>query len=199
MELLLGGKLPKRVFVLFSSTGVTAPSFSEKDYTTAGGRMDVVARSAIYALWDLKDTIREDSYFIAVLNGPPDPPLTLLFEPFPVVPSETTIIKEILRGMQGLSRAVKAQRAGIFEVVQWLRRNGYKVVLLVEDGVDISKITISPGEKYAFILGDQIGFPADVVRELRRKAHFTVSLGTTSYLASHCIAFVNEWLDSLKI
>lgn len=195
MELLLREKSFPRVFVLYSNTGVTAPIFSERSLATSGGRMDVVARCAIYALWDLGSKPRRDTVFIAVLNGPPSPPLALYFYPAAVSLSESAVGLEILKAMRGESSSVSVERAGILELVRRLKDTGYKIVLLIEDGEDIKNIRFSPSEKYAFILGDHIGFPVDVLRELRRNADLEVSIGRTPYLASHCIAFVNDWLD----
>ncbi|MEZ0345050.1 MAG: hypothetical protein ABWK01_00635 [Infirmifilum sp.] len=195
MELLLDSETYSRVFILFSNTAATAPVFSEWTLTTEGGRMDVVARSALYALWDTKNAPRRNTLFIAVLNGPPNPPVSIYIPPFPVELSETAIGLEILKTMKGLPAKILLERAGLTDLIEKLQGR-YRLTLLIENGVDIKNTDITPREKHAFIIGDHIGFPPDILKELRRTVDLQVSIGPLSYLASHCIAFINEWLDA---
>lgn len=193
MELLLAHA--RRVFVLHSNTAVTAPVFSPRTLATAGQRMDVVARAAMYALWDT-GAPRSDTLFIAVLNGPPNNPLALYFSPFPISPSEERIGAEILKALSGAHEHIIMEQASTEAVVTKVKKSGFRVVLLIENGREINSVNFSASEKYAFVVGDQIGFPASLLRKLRDLADFEVSLGPRSYLAEHCIAFIHEVLDA---
>ncbi len=195
MEFLLTGY--RRLFILFSNTGVTAPVFSEKTLATEGGRMDVVVRGAMYAIWDTGRP-REDTAFIAVLNGPPAPPLTLVFRPAHVPLSEAFIGAEILRALKGDSTLIDVVRLDMLSLLGIVKRLGFLLVLLIEDGEDIAKFSIPSNSKIAFILGDHIGFPAPLLESLKRVVDARLSLGRVSYLGNHCIAFVNEVLDALS-
>ncbi|QOJ78189.1 hypothetical protein IG193_05250 [Infirmifilum lucidum] len=195
MELLLAGY--RRLFILFSNTGVTAPVFSEKTLATEGGRMDVVARGAMYAIWDTERP-REDTAFIAVLNGPPNPPLTLVFRPTRISLSEVSIGAEILRALRGESKLINIVRLDILSLLGIVKRLGFLLVLLIEGGEDIASFSMPLDGKITFILGDHIGFPVSLLKSLEGVVDARLSLGRVSYLGSHCIAFVNEILDALS-
>lgn len=186
----------KRIFILHSNTGVTAPSFSETTLTTEGGRMDVVARSLISALYDTSSP-RQDTLFIAVLHGPPTPPLSLYLRPLPQLkrkPSEREVAALLLQALKKPdARTLEVKREKTTEVVSALRNQGYRVHLLVEEGSDVRDVSFS--DKNAFVLGDHIGFSPKVQRELEQVCDVTLSLGRISYLTSHCILYIHELLD----
>ncbi|RLE61028.1 MAG: hypothetical protein DRJ35_01610 [Thermoprotei archaeon] len=193
----------KRIFILYSNTGVTAPTFSPRSLATLGGRMDVVSRAAIGAFLDLKNRIREDVVFIAVLMGPPDPPRIIYIDP-----SDMSKVKNLSEEEMGniiLEQLRKTptveEKQDIIDLVDMLYKNGFKVYLLIEDGTDIEHYIKSghlSQKKLAFIIGDHIGFPNDLVKQLTRKS-YPVSLGKKSYLASHCVIFLNEILDNVSL
>ena len=67
------------IFILKASKAVTAPIFTPKSLSSLGGRMDLIARAIIAALYE-KNRLRKDIMFISVLEGPPNPPKTLIFD-----------------------------------------------------------------------------------------------------------------------
>lgn len=158
--------------------------------------MDVVARSLISALYDIGRP-RGDTLFIAVLHGPPKPPLAVYLKPWGQLgrkPSEKEAgaqLLQVLKGAQAGLHEVKQERT--VEVVRSLKKQGYRVLLLLEEGKDIENVHL--GERAAFVLGDHIGFPVEVQRDLEAECDEVVSLGKTSYLASHCILYIHEFLD----
>jgi len=158
--------------------------------------MDVVARSLISALWDTNSP-RRDTLFVAVLHGPPNPPLALYVrssEIFTRRPGEKDVASMILSALRGEKRAAALRKEGTLEVVRALKDEGFRVYLLVEDGEDVGRVGLDCSRS-AFVLGDHIGFPQELLARLRRECDVALSLGRKPYLASHCIAYVHEILD----
>lgn len=185
------GSKYKRVFIIYSSTGATEPVFTEKTLATLGGRMDVVARTAFYALHDVKPC-RPDTLFIAHLEGPPSPPRQVYIDcnssaKMPVGERDMGRLLRILLETQ-------ESRSAFTGLVDLLRRKT-AVYTLHESGEDIARVLKRPSLPAAFILGDQKGFPRIYEDHLLRYTT-PISIGPRPYLASHVAAFVNEWLDS---
>ncbi|MEM0093008.1 MAG: hypothetical protein QW753_01405 [Thermofilum sp.] len=189
----------KRVFVLHSNTGVTAPTFTEASLATEGGRMDVVARSLISALYDTGRP-RRDTLFIAVLHGPPTPPLAIYLRPWLQAerkPSEREAGAHLLRVLKGAkAHASEVKREETIEAVRSLKKLGYRIHLMLERGDDIRGVRLEEGN--VFVLGDHIGFPEEVQEELESECDEVISLGKVSYLASHCILYLHEILDRFE-
>ncbi len=188
----------QRIFILYSNTGATAPIFTPKNMATKGGRMDVVARALIAALMD-QQTPRNDALFISVLMGPPSPP-RILYIPGSyvrdVIPSEYYVGKLII---DILKSPVFSEKTQIYDIVNFLKKKNYHVLLLIEDGEDIIEFFSKHSfhdKRFAFIVGDHIGFPTKLAASLKRMT-VPLSLSSVSYLASHCIFYVNEILDRL--
>lgn len=161
--------------------------------------MDVVARSLISALYDTGKP-RENTLFIAVLHGPPTPPLSLYIRPSGSLrqkPSEKEaglLLLELLKRVE--DRVVEARREETVDVVKNLKKQGFTVHLLLEKGADVSAARFST--RNAFVIGDQIGFPPKVQKELESVCDEVISIGKLSYLASHCILYLHELLDRLE-
>ena len=66
-----------RTFVLYSRKGKTS-DFNVNDLVNEG-RMDLVCRCITSALWMSHD-VRDDSQIFVVLNGPPNPPVTVCIQ-----------------------------------------------------------------------------------------------------------------------
>lgn len=188
-----------RTFVLYSRAS-TGP-FNLNDLPSSGHRMDIVARCVNSSLW-LSYALRHDTRVYVVLNGPQDPPKTLLFEGVNlegVSPDERSIAawiakanatpvkgKEWMRVQKGLRVSARSFQ----DVVKELKGPFY---LLHERGKDIRDSEIK--ENPVFILGDNVDVPKNDEKFVHRYKPTRVSLGKTSYLASHCIAIVNNELD----
>lgn len=190
-----------RVFVVFSNTAATAPVFTVSTLATLGGRMDVVARSLINALWDLESQ-RFNTLLVALLNGPPNPPLGLYAWRVPAGGKRSEgffggLILEALSGKK-VDGLLVEKGARLVDVVSLLKGAGYPVYLLDENGLSYANVNLE--EPVAFVLGDHIGIPADLLRQVTRLVDGVISIGRTPYLTSHCIAFVHELLDrSLRL
>jgi tRNA (pseudouridine54-N1)-methyltransferase len=188
-----------RAFILKASEGRTAPDFSLKSLAGSPGRMDLVARCAIASL-KTPVGLRMDTTFAVVLEGPPDPPVTLTFDgslmnDFPS--SEVNMgqmMYKVLSGgdAPGLVRERKDFRGTVMDYLG----KGFSLFYLHEQGEDSRHIRFP--EKSTFILGDQKGLDPASERLMDDLGAKRVSLGPHSYLASHCITLVNCWLDGNK-
>jgi len=188
------GSRYRRIYVLFSSTGVTEPVFTSRSLATQGGRMDVVARAALYSLMDI-EKCRSDALFIAHLQGPPSPPKQVYIDCRKIHGRSEKEIGEVIKNE--LVRGVYTDISFI-HLVNIIREKS-EVYLLHEGGVDISRIDLeAESSASTFIVGDQIGFPQRLERELFSLCK-PVSIGRKVYLASHVILYLNEFLDRLMV
>ncbi|UXD21942.1 hypothetical protein IPA_00025 [Ignicoccus pacificus DSM 13166] len=141
------------------------------------------------ALWNAQG-LRKDSVFVAVLEGPPNAPLSLTFKGKELecyLLNEFESVECIRRCMKGELKGCKVERKDLGEV---LRSIGVPIVLLSEDGKDIDEVKIP--KSFAVVLGSQhdVELPSDIEISLK------VSVGPRSYLASHCISFLHYKLDA---
>jgi tRNA (pseudouridine54-N1)-methyltransferase len=194
--------LSERAFIIYSRKGVTTPKFSLNDLPGAG-RMDLVARCVIYALW-LSHKLRDDSKIYCILEGPPKPPKTILFTPTMrrVYPNERGVASWIRIALKAeeseewieVNPGIRIAKKSIKGVSEELKDEGFEFYVLHEDGEDVRNIEF--GDKVAFFLGDHIGLPERVEETLKRKYHAkSISLGKRSYLSSACISIVHNELD----
>jgi tRNA (pseudouridine54-N1)-methyltransferase len=184
-----------RVFILKASEGRTAPDFSLKSLS-GFGRMDLIARCILAALCDAEG-LRRDTTFVIVLEGPPDPPITLTLkgEEMRTAPvSEVKAAQIVLDVLSGRKvEGVKMERKEFNRVVMEYKENGFLLYYLHEGGEDSRRVKFE--NKTAFILGDQKGLDARSEHLLDKAKVKRVSLGPYPYLASHCIVIVNNELD----
>jgi len=188
-----------RTFVLYS--GASTGAFRLEDMPSSGHRMDIVARCVTSALF-VSFALRQDTKFYVILNGPPDPPKTVVFDGAAmtaVSPDERSIgswiLKAIAVPVRGkdwvlVQRGIKVSKKSFQEVVKELKGPFY---VLDERGKDVR--TADVAENPVFILGDRDDIPKNDLKFVDRFKPTKVSLGKTSYLASQCITVVNNELD----
>jgi tRNA (pseudouridine54-N1)-methyltransferase len=161
--------------------------------------MDLIARCIVSALCDTEGP-RRDTTLTIVLEGQPDPPVTLTFygkEMLNVPVSElkaAEIVFDVLSGRQ--VEGVRRERKGFERVVSEYKKEGFSLYYLHEDGEGSHNVKFE--RRAAFILGDQKGLDARSERFLDEIRAKRVSLGPYSYLASHCIIIVNNELDGFE-
>ncbi len=165
----------KITFLTYSKTATTDPNFPLRGVSSRTGRIDVIARMLLHALTPFKEHIR----FVAVLDGPPNPPLTLFFDGQRLEAPKTerqalVLIRECMRGKV---EGCEAINLGLREAIDRFR-HGSKTYILKEGGADLWE-TVECTETL-FLLGSH----HDVEFPVKGKA---VSVGPLSYLASHCI------------
>ncbi len=187
-----------RTFILFARKARTDGNFSLEDLP-GSGRMDLVSR-CISATLFISHAIRTDTRIFVVLNGPPNPPVTLTFDGSvlkKVAPDERGIaiwIKKALTQLADgkrsvLSNGIVAERKSFQELVKEMTGPIY---VLHEDGEPIEKVNI--GKDSVWIIGDDVGLPEKDEKFALRYGE-RVSLGKASYLASACVSVVHWVCD----
>lgn len=185
-----------RTFILYSY-GTTDSNFDINRLYEAG-RLDLVCRCVIAALW-ISKTVRKDTQFYAILNTGPKPPVAIRFDGNKLVgiePSEqaiATVIKKALRIVNdkdwiSVHAGVFASRKSFQEIIKESRN----IFLLDVKGTHISKMKF--GSDVTFVLGDHVGLPKKEMQFALRKGE-KISLGNTIYLASAVVNVVNWILD----
>jgi len=186
-----------RQFILYAKKAVTSPEFSLDDLPGSGGRMDLVARCICNALW-ISHALRRDTCIHVVACGSPNPPVVISFYGDTlrgVSPDERNIaawIKKVL-ARKRKNPGIRIRRIGFQQLIEELASEGTFFYILDEKGTDIAVVKLK--EDSVFVLGDHLGMPRNEEEFVERFEHEKISLGTTSYLASHCITVLHYELD----
>jgi tRNA (pseudouridine54-N1)-methyltransferase len=185
-----------RTFILYSY-GTTDSNFDINKLYEAG-RLDLVCRCVIAALWVSK-TVRKDTQFIAILNTGPRPPVAIRFDGGKIIgiePSEHSIGHVIKKALQIVrDKEWTSVQAGVFvsrKSFQEIIKASRNIFVLDVRGQHVSKVKF--GSDVAFVLGDHVGLPKKDMQFALRKGE-KISLGNTIYLASAVINVVNWVLD----
>lgn len=158
--------------------------------------MDLVAR-CIVAAFATPRGMREDVVLSIVLEGPPNPPLTVTIDgrefkrSLISEVSAAEVLREALAG--GSIRGVEVQRKSFERLVR--EKSKSNLYYLHEKGTDIGRVEIVRDP--VFVLGDQKGIDERGERVLDEVGAKRVSIGPFSYLASHCIVIINNELDQM--
>lgn len=185
-----------REFFLKASTAFTS-DFSLNDIAGAG-RMDVVCRCVTSALW-LSDELRKDTRFYVVLEGKPQPPKLIKFDPLKmrrVYPDERNIASHIRIALTGKRQSGIEVETKSFE--EFLKENSDKqLIYLHKDGKDIREFEFESDT--FFILGDNKGLDESTERILDKLNAEKLSIGKHTYMASHVISIVHNELDRREV
>jgi tRNA (pseudouridine54-N1)-methyltransferase len=198
-----------RVFIVKASKAHTAYDFSLKDLPGTSGRIDFLCR-VLNSAFLLSHGFRKNVRVWLSLYGPPNPPKAIRFEgqrmkpktPNPDELSTAKLIVKALKAGVGLSDPSRELEVlpGIYvsnlSFEDIIRKTLKKASLyyLHEQGEPISEVSFSGN--VAFVLGDHEGMSGEdetFLEEIAQK----ISVGRKSYLASHVVAYVNIFLDSL--
>lgn len=189
----------QRAFILKASEGRTAPDFSLKSLAGSPGRMDLISR-CIIAAFDTPKGTRKDTALEIILEGMPNPPLSMTIDgsrlgelPAGEV-AVATIVHDSLSGKD--VPGIRIRRKPFIECVREYLEEGFALYYLHEEGKDSRGVRFAG--RSAFILGDHKGLDPASERALDAMGAERVSLGTSSYLASHCITLVNCELDMVN-
>ncbi len=207
-------KIMERNFVLLLRKGVTS-KFSLNDIPGSGGRVDIGCRALTQSIW-LSHNIRRDTNFYLVCEGPPKPPITILFlgkSIKRVSPDERNIASWINKALEIISSSknslkakenwlkvqegIRIRKIGLIPLLREMReKKGSEIIVLHEKGEPIDNLEVDEIKPLTFVLGDHKGLPKKeedyVVNVIKGKK---ISLGKKSYLASSCIAIVHYILD----
>jgi len=178
----VGPPLPAReaLYVVVSPTAPTAPPIPARGYASRAGRIDVVARVFTEA--------RPGSAAAAVLQGPPGPPVTLVYDPGEcVLEGERQAVAEIARALAGSSRCVERVEAGLPEALYWAQKLYSRLVLLDESGPPLSAARVPT----AYFMGAHVDMREEDRRLVARAAE-PASIGPLPYHSEHVVAYL-EW------
>lgn len=194
-----------RTFILYARKARTDANFDIHELARDGGRLDIVARCLQASLY-LSRGIRRDAALFAVLNGPPNPPKTILFkgrEFKGVAVDEISIAKCLKKALFlniGKSKKWNLVSDGVYiscrsfqEIITEAAEEAKQIYILHEKGVDIRNMRLS--REAVFVLGDHLGLPLREEGFCERYGAVKISLGPKSYLASQCITLINGELD----
>lgn len=192
-----------REFIYYSKNAVTAGNLI-KDNLMKAGRMDIVCNVIISAFFLSNDT-RQDVKLHLIFEGPPNPPVHLIFE----YDSEMPISKKDVAGLIKRMLYKCPREAGVinnvfpgcfvekksFEaLVKELDSEGKNVFLLDEGGKDMRDLEIKGNEVY--IIGDQDGFPVNKSKFLKQIDKISVS--PRILFASQVFTIVHNEIDRYK-
>ncbi len=187
-----------REFVLIHNHAPTDPDAVRLKDLPGSGRFDLACRFVTQTLL-YSHGVRTDTVAHLVLNGPPNPPVTITVNGSRVrrlYPDERTTAVHLRRALAADPNTephpgIFVRRIGLEELLE--EKKGAKIYYLAEDGTDITEIDPEPDS--VFILGDHEGPTEEQDELLRRKAHATVSLGPVPYHADQCVVIVHNHLD----
>ncbi|MCK4927843.1 MAG: tRNA (pseudouridine(54)-N(1))-methyltransferase TrmY [Candidatus Aenigmarchaeota archaeon] len=190
-----------RHFYVKSTKGKTCGDFNLNDTAGGAGRLDIIARAVNSALW-LSHSLRRDVMFHTILFGEPNPPIYIKItgeKVRKVQPDERNITIFLKKAIERFEEGRVVQTTpGIFssrktfeELVE--ENKDCDFYILCEDGDDISSVDIS--ENAFFVLGDKEDISEDEVKVLEGAGARKISLGKTPYLTSHCVGFLNMYMD----
>jgi tRNA (pseudouridine54-N1)-methyltransferase len=199
-----------RFFILKASEARTSSDFKLNDLPASSGRLDVVCRCIIASLLDA-GKIRDDTVFIALLEGNPNPPIELKLDGKRL---ETLPRSEV--GIAYILKKVLEERFNTDEEYTpsyWrgacLCKKSYLELLdssflpsqlyyLHERGEDIREAEIDQDRDSVFVLGSNKGLSLEDEKPLNRLGAKRISVGPLSYLSSQVITLVQHELDSKK-
>ncbi len=189
-------------FVLNAPRGRTAEDFLIRDIPGTSGRLDVVCR-ILTATFRTIPEWTESLNFIAVLGGPPTPPLTLLVTSprADSIPESELACALIIKGL--LHRyhttgytihpsfpAFRLERRNFFDILSDYTQRDTQIYYLVEDGVEFQNESFNLNRNIVFLLGDDRGIPPDHEKAIEKAKAKRISLGKQSYLGSQVVSLV---------
>lgn len=180
----------------------TADDFLVRDVPGTSGRLDVVCR-VLAATFHTASKWSPFLEFLAVLGGPPNPPLLLRVSDVPdeVIPEGELALAVILKGLLRLYRtAGKGQlaawpqfslsRQGFEETLRQVVKDGAQVCYLVERGTPLESLEFNLAKPLVFVLGDDRGLPLEHEALLSRCPAKEVAIGKQSLLGSHVVTLL---------
>ncbi|HUX98807.1 MAG TPA: hypothetical protein VMV49_04590 [Candidatus Deferrimicrobium sp.] len=191
-----------------STDGVTSNKFSTKNLTSTSGRLDIIFRCLLAAFsFDYTNII-----FHTVLNGPPNPPKALKFvgnqiDPLPIDEIGMAQLFQMILDPNNSKQleGVYLTNSAFLQVAQELAQEGPLILLQektlpLQDYFNELKNKVINLDSIIFILGDSLDLKNDELEFLVKELNaIPVTLGSQSYLASHCIVFVLMELEKLKL
>jgi tRNA (pseudouridine54-N1)-methyltransferase len=180
----------------------TADDFLVRDVPGTSGRLDVVCR-VLAATFRAVPELTPSLEFLAVLGGPPDPPLLLRVGDVSDqgIPEGELSLAVILKSLLNLRRtAARRQlstwpqfslsRQGFEETLEQAARKGTQVCYLVERGTPLESVGLNLAKPLVFVLGDDRGLPQEHEALLSRIPVQEIAMGKQSLLGSHVVTLL---------
>lgn len=199
-----------RTFIIKANKARTTADFKLSDLPGTSGRIDVLCRF-LNSAFLLSHGFRKNVRVWLLLYGPPNPPKAIRVEgqklKVRLNPDERSTAKLIMKALKAGESLKEPSRElevypGLyisnrtFEDVIRLTLKGSTLYYLHEEGTPIERVSFSGN--VAFVLGDHEGLSRKDEAFLEGIAE-KISVGKKSYLASHVVAYVNIFLDSIPL
>jgi tRNA (pseudouridine54-N1)-methyltransferase len=197
-----------RFFLLKASEACTSSDFKLNDLPGSSGRLDVVCRCIIASLLD-GEKIRDDSVFIALLEGKPNPPIQLKLDgkKLEALPHSEVGVAQTLKKVLEKRLSTDEEYAPSYWRGAYLNKKSYLEALnpeflpsqlyyLHERGEDIREVEIVLKQDSFFVLGSNKGLSVEDEKPLYQLGAKKISVGPLSYLSSQVITLVQHELDS---
>jgi tRNA (pseudouridine54-N1)-methyltransferase len=191
-----------RRFVVIGQRASASPDFLLADIPSTSGRLDVLLRCLRAAL-PVSHGVRRDSVVYLCLLGDPARVRTLRFDGpaakymRPDERSLATVVKKALATpcepcFTEVRNGISIAAAGVESV--WSELEGCGLYVLEEGAPDVRAVALPPRD-CAFVIGDHLGVPDSVRRELDARGAQPVSVGPLSLHAEDVITLVANELD----
>ncbi|MFX1563685.1 MAG: hypothetical protein ACFFDP_10320 [Promethearchaeota archaeon] len=180
----------------------TTDDFLIRDVPGTSGRLDVVCR-ILAATFHTVPQLNQYLRFLAILGGPPNPPLRLSVSSATTenVPESELACALILKGLIRQYRTEDPEEYEIWpqfslarksfgETLQETAKTANQIYYLVEKGSPFEKIHMNLTKPIAFIVGDDQGLPPEHEEQLSKYDIQRVSIGEQSYLGSQVVTLV---------
>jgi tRNA (pseudouridine54-N1)-methyltransferase len=194
-----------KVFILRARKGITAPAGIPEQFGEPN-HFEIILHTIASALFISKH-IRSDTVLHIVMEGPPEAPKVLTFDPgilgylggfdekcLAGAVGEALAVSKGISGSETRSspRGIKIRRQSFENLI---RETGEEMPLFIlsKKGTDIRAAEL-PGSG-CFILTDHIGMQKKTGNLLKRLGVKEISLGPKMLFAAHCVALVHNELD----
>lgn len=191
-----------RRFVVLGHKASSGPTFSVKDLSGTGGRLDILVR-CVGAAFLVSHGLRQDVELVTLHMGPPTPPKAVRMRSdrlMHINPDErsTALLMEKALGAFTTGPVWQPSTPGVEVAVLGMEEllDGFPddpVFVLAEDGEDIA--TLDVPARATFVLGDHLGFTPEEEALLAKRASGRVSIGPVSLQADQCIVALHNHLD----
>ncbi len=172
-------------------------TFSLRDLPGSGKRIDILCRD-LAACFDWGPSIwpLQHLQVLAILGEV----LTLRFSCPQALPvGETEWARVISNAIRGIPpEYVRVEKKDTRQVIEDLIKTD-NVIVLDEQGTDITEAQIRQHTQNSFIIGDHRGFDVSTERILKEYELPRISLGTMSYLSSHCIGTIISYFERMIV
>jgi tRNA (pseudouridine54-N1)-methyltransferase len=180
----------------------TTDDFLIRDVPGTSGRLDVVCR-VLAATFRTAPKWNPFVEFLAVLGGPPEPPLLLRVSDVSDegIPEGELALAVILKGLLNLHRTVGKERLaawrqfslsrqGFEETLRLAAKDKAQVCYLVERGTPLESLEFNLAKPLVFVLGDDRGLPLEHEALLSRYPVKEVAMGKQSLLGSQVVSLL---------